>query len=70
MILRIRFGFVADWRWRSSDEHSGVDLSPYRMSGRESLAYRLARLLGRNQMTAFRRNRNVERERNAPFHSF
>jgi predicted O-methyltransferase YrrM len=47
-----------------------LDLSPYRMSGRGRLAYRLARLLGRNQMTAFRRNRKVERERNAPFHSF
>jgi predicted O-methyltransferase YrrM len=47
-----------------------LDLSPYRISGRGRLAYRLARLAGRNQMTAFRRNCDVEREWNAPFCSF
>ena len=47
-----------------------LDLSPYRGDGGTSLRYRLARLLGKVQLTAFRRVGRVERAWNAAFHSF
>ena len=47
-----------------------VDLSPYRGDAGTSVRYRMARLLGRVQLTAFRRVGPAEREWNSPFHSF
>lgn len=46
-----------------------VDLTRFR-EPRPSLRYRLARRLGKVQLTAFRRVGNVERAWDAPFHSF
>lgn len=46
-----------------------VDLTRFR-EPQPSLRYRLARRLGKVQLTAFRRVGNVERAWDAPFHSF
>jgi len=47
-----------------------LDLSNYRESGGERWRYRAARLLGKLQLTAFRRSGDVERQWNAPFQRF
>lgn len=47
-----------------------VDLSPYRNDSKTSLPYRLARHLGKIQLTAFRRVGSVAREWNARFVDF
>ena len=47
-----------------------LDLEPYRTDIGTSFRYRLARLLGRVQMRAFRCIGSVERVWNAPFHEF
>jgi hypothetical protein len=47
-----------------------LDLEPYRTGTEHSLWRRLARLLGRIQMRAFRRIGKVERAWNAPFRNF
>lgn len=49
---------------------SEVELGPYRETGRASFGYRVARLLDRVQMRAFRRIGEVERLWNAPFRRF
>jgi hypothetical protein len=49
---------------------SEIDLSQYRSSESNAFVYRLARRMGRTQMTAFRRIGPVEREWNAPFRDF
>jgi hypothetical protein len=46
-----------------------VDLTPFR-EGRTNLFYRLARRVGKVQLTAFRRIGDVERAWDSPFHSF
>jgi cephalosporin hydroxylase len=48
---------------------SEVDLAPYRADG-DGWGYRMGRLLGKVQLTAFKRVGNCEREWNAPFVSF
>jgi len=45
-----------------------LDLSCYRE--KDKFTYRVARYLGKVQLTAFRRVGNVERAWDAPFHSF
>jgi hypothetical protein len=47
-----------------------IDLAPYRADRGRSLRYRAARMLGKVQMTAFRRVGNITRSWNAPFRSF
>jgi hypothetical protein len=47
-----------------------LDLRPYRADGGRGATYRVARMLGRTQMTAFRRIGKMERDWNAPFRSF
>jgi hypothetical protein len=47
-----------------------IHLLPYRADRGTSYRYRIARLLGRVQMTAFRRIGVIEREWNAAFHPF
>lgn len=46
-----------------------VDLAPYRADG-NGMGYRLGRLVGKTQLTAFKRIGICEREWNAPFTSF
>lgn len=47
-----------------------MDLGPYRADGGTALRYRIARMFGKVQMTAFRRVGRIERAWNAPLHSF
>jgi hypothetical protein len=47
-----------------------LDLSGYRTYGADGLMYRMARRLGKVQLTAFRRIAGIAREWNAPFHAF
>lgn len=47
-----------------------VDLSPFRADQGEPVKYRLARLMGRTQMRAFRRVGAVTRPWNTPFRNF
>jgi len=47
-----------------------IDLAPYRADRGKTLRYRVARMLGKVQMTAFRRIGKTDRPWNAPFHSF
>ena len=47
-----------------------VDLGPYRADGGKGATYRVARLLGRTQMTAFRRVGPVDRAWDARFRPF
>lgn len=47
-----------------------LDLAPYRGPGRRTDLYRIARALGRVQLTAFQRVGRVEREWDAPFVAF
>jgi predicted O-methyltransferase YrrM len=52
------------------DSFQELDLRPFRTDQGRSTKYRLARLLGRTQMRAFRRVGAATRPWNAPFHSF
>ena len=47
-----------------------MDLSPFRADAGKSLKYRIARMAGRTQMTAFRRIGDPERAWDAPFVDF
>lgn len=47
-----------------------MDLAPYRTDAGQSMKYRLARLVGQTQMTAFRRIGPPRRKWNAPFTDF
>jgi Methyltransferase domain len=47
-----------------------MDLSPFRADQGKSVKYRLARLMGKTQMRAFRRVGDLTRPYNAPLHSF
>ncbi len=54
--------------WRAGLEE--MDLGPFRPDGGATLKYRAARLLGRTQMTAFRKVGQIARPWNAPFKRF
>ncbi|HSY43970.1 MAG TPA: class I SAM-dependent methyltransferase, partial [Candidatus Acidoferrum sp.] len=47
-----------------------VDLGKYRSDGGKSIRYQVARVLGKRQLTAFRRIGSPTREWNAPFFDF
>jgi hypothetical protein len=47
-----------------------IDLAPFRSDRGMTARYRTARILGKVQMTAFRRVGEISRAWNAPFHSF
>ena len=47
-----------------------IDLGPYRADRGTTLRYRAARMLGKVQMTAFRRIGQIDRDWNAPYHPF
>jgi hypothetical protein len=47
-----------------------IDLGPYRLDGGASVKYRVAKLLRRTQMTAFKRSASVVRPWNAKFREF
>jgi hypothetical protein len=47
-----------------------VDVSPFRADQGKSVKYRVARLMGKTQITAFRRIGAVDRPWNAPFYNF
>lgn len=53
-----------------SSSFSEVDLTPFRGEAGKSLKYRMARLAGKTQMTAFRRTGPPAREWNATFKNF
>jgi predicted O-methyltransferase YrrM len=53
-----------------TDQLQEIDLSVYRPPTRRGFSYRLARRLGKVQLTAFRRVGPPERDWNAAFHSF
>jgi cephalosporin hydroxylase len=61
---------LAFLRSNLGDSFEELDLRPFRADQGRSTKYRLARLLGRTQMRAFRRIGAVTRPWNAPFHSF
>jgi predicted O-methyltransferase YrrM len=57
-------------RHNLSDSLEEIDLSPFRADRGRSAKYRLARVLGKTQMTAFRCVGPMTRPWNAPFHNF
>jgi predicted O-methyltransferase YrrM len=57
-------------RRNMQDSLAEVELSPFRADAGKPMKYRLARMMKRTQMTAFRRIGKVSREWNAPFCEF
>ena len=58
--IRSNFGFA----------YEPVDLAPYREDKGATMKYKLAKIAGRNQLTAFRKKGPNERAWNAPFTNF
>ena len=61
---------IAFLRANGGDGLAELDLRPFRPDAGRPMGYRLARMLGRTQLTAFRRVGTVERPWNAPFRNF
>ena len=57
-------------RTNLSESLAELDLTQYRQEGQRGLTYRAARLLGKVQLTAFRKIGSPVREWNAPFSDF
>jgi len=57
-------------RRNHSDALEELDLSPFRADQGKSVKYRVARLMGKTQMRAFRRVGTLSRPYNAPLHNF
>ena len=61
---------IAFLRANGGDGLAEFDLRRFRPDDGRPMRYRLARMLGRTQLTAFRRVGTVERPWNAPFRNF